>query len=76
MYFHTTPKIKSTQVTLSRGQKCGDIDLVSYLTDVVGPVNLVLDLCITHECFGSIHLEIETRLRRERFESVKGEFVT
>ena len=24
-----------------------------YLSDVVGPVNLVLDLCITHDRYGS-----------------------
>ena len=33
----------------SRGQRCGDIKLVDYLTDDVGSVPLVLDLLIEHE---------------------------
>ncbi len=33
--------------------RCGDIELVSYLADAVGSVNLILDLCIAHERFGS-----------------------
>ncbi len=37
----------------SRGQRCGDIELVGYLANTVGPVSLVLDLRITHERFGS-----------------------
>jgi hypothetical protein len=41
----------------SRGQECGDIELAGYLTNVVGPVSLVvtlvLDLHITHDRFGS-----------------------
>ena len=34
-------------------QRSGDIELTTYLTDVVGSVNLVTDLHITHECWGS-----------------------
>jgi hypothetical protein len=37
----------------SRGQQCGDIELGGYLPNLTGPVFLVLDLRITHECFGS-----------------------
>ncbi len=38
----TTTKVKKTQVVRSRGQRCGEIKLVTYLTDTVGPVNLVI----------------------------------
>ena len=37
----------------SRGQRCGDIELSSYLVNESGPVALVLDLHITHDRFGS-----------------------
>ncbi len=37
----------------SRGQHCGDIELVGYLENAVGPVSLVMDLHITHERWGS-----------------------
>jgi len=37
----------------NRGQHCGDIELVGYLTSVTDPVPLVLDLRITHDRFGS-----------------------
>jgi hypothetical protein len=49
-------KFQPTEVDHSRGQSRGDIELTTYLTDIatVGSVNLVLDLCITHERFGSI----------------------
>ncbi len=40
-------------MTRSRGQQCGDIELVGYLVNAVGPVPLVLDLRIAHERFGS-----------------------
>jgi hypothetical protein len=40
-------------VVKSRGQNCGDIEIVKYLVDTVGPVSLVLDLNIDHDRFGS-----------------------
>jgi len=40
---------KKHQVTRSQGLRCGDIELVAYLNDAVGPVNLILELCIAHE---------------------------
>jgi hypothetical protein len=51
--FRTTHKTKTLHVTKSRGRHCGDIELVSYLANMVGPVPLVLDLRITHDRFGS-----------------------
>ena len=51
--FRTTQKAKTRQVTRSRGQQCGDIELTGYLVNVTGPVPLVLDLRITHDRFGS-----------------------
>ena len=51
--FHTTHKVKTQQVTKSRGQRYGDIELGGYLTNVSGPVSLVLDLHIAHDRFGS-----------------------
>ena len=51
--FRTTHKVKTQQVVRNRGQRCGDIDLTSYLTNVVGPVPLVLDLLIDHDRWGS-----------------------
>jgi hypothetical protein len=45
--FRTTHKVKTQQVIKSRGQDCGDIELTGYLTNVVGPVSLVMDLRIT-----------------------------
>jgi hypothetical protein len=44
--FHTTHKVKTQQVIKSRGQYCGDIEIVGYLVNVAGPVSLVLDLRI------------------------------
>ncbi len=41
--------IKTQQVVKSRGQYCGDIELPGYLTYVVGPVPLVMDLRVTHD---------------------------
>jgi hypothetical protein len=38
---------------MSRGQRCGDIELAGYLANVAGPVPSVLDLRIAHERFGS-----------------------
>ena len=37
----------------SRGQHCGDVELVGYLANAAGPVPLVLDLRIAHDRFGS-----------------------
>ncbi len=51
--FRTIHKVKTQQVTKSRGQRCGDIELAGYLANVSGPVPLVLDLRIVHERFGS-----------------------
>jgi hypothetical protein len=45
----STHKAKIHQVVKSRGQDCGDIELVGYLTDVAGPVPLVLDLRVAHD---------------------------
>jgi hypothetical protein len=45
--------VKTQQVPRSRGQRCGDIELVGCLANTAGPVPLVLDLRITHEIFGS-----------------------
>jgi hypothetical protein len=50
--FRTTHKVKTQQVTRSRGQHCGDVELAGYLANQTGPVPLVLDLRITHERFG------------------------
>jgi hypothetical protein len=46
--FRTTHKVKTKQVVRSRGQRCGDIKLASYLANAAGPVPLVLDLRIAH----------------------------
>ncbi len=51
--FRTTHKVKTQEVIKSRVQHCGDIELVGYLANVVGPVPLVLDLHIVHDRFGS-----------------------
>ncbi len=51
--FSTTHKVKTQQVITSRGQHCGDIELVGYLANATGPLSLVMDLRITHERFGS-----------------------
>jgi hypothetical protein len=50
--FRTTYKVKTQQVVKSRGQHCGDIELVEYLTNETGPVSLVLDLHIAHDRVG------------------------
>jgi hypothetical protein len=51
--FRTPHKVKTQQVAISRGQRCGDIALAAYLADAAGPVPLVLDLRIAHERWGS-----------------------
>ena len=38
---------------MSRGQRCGDIELAGYLANVAVLVPLVLDLRIAHERWGS-----------------------
>ena len=51
--FRTTHTVKTKQVSKSRGQWCGDIELAGYLANTVGPVPLVLDLRISHDRWGS-----------------------
>jgi hypothetical protein len=51
--FRVTDKGKTRQVSRNRGQKCGDIEFPGYLVNATGPVSLVLDLLIVHECWGS-----------------------
>jgi hypothetical protein len=51
--FRTTYKVKTQQVVKSRGQHCGDIELVGYLANEADPVPLVLDLRIVHDRVGS-----------------------
>ncbi len=50
---HTKHRVKTQQVIKSRGQYCGDIELVWYLVNESGPVSLVLDLRIAHDRCGS-----------------------
>jgi hypothetical protein len=47
----TAHKVRTQQVVRRRGQRCGDIELATYLAE--GPVPLVLDLRIAHGRFGS-----------------------
>ena len=51
--FRTTTKVKTQQVVKNRGQHSGDIELAGYLSNVTGPVPLVLDLHIVHDRVGS-----------------------
>ena len=51
-HFRTTHEVKTQQVIKSRGQYCGDIELVGYLENVVDPVSLVLDLRIAQTTTG------------------------
>ncbi len=39
-------------MVISRGQYCGDIELVGYLANVSDPVSLVLDPRVTHDRIG------------------------
>ncbi len=48
--FHTTHTVQTRHVIKRKGQYCGDIDLVTYLT--IDPVHLVLDLLIDYDRFG------------------------
>ena len=47
------PRVLITRTPKTRGQRCGDTEIAVYLSDTVGPVNLVMDICITHESRGS-----------------------
>jgi hypothetical protein len=51
--FRTTHRVKTQQVARSWGQGCGDIELSAHLADVAGPLQLVLDLRIARERWGS-----------------------
>ena len=51
--FRTTHKVKTQQVVKSRGQHCVDIELGGYLSNVAGPVSVVLDLRVAHDRVGS-----------------------
>ena len=51
--FRVTHHTKTQHVTKCRGRHCGDIQLETYLANAAGPVPLVLDLRIAHDCFGS-----------------------
>ncbi len=51
--FRSTHTAKIQQVVRSRGQHCGDVEIVGYLVNAAGPVPLVLDLRIAHDRFGS-----------------------
>ena len=51
--FLTTTKVKTQQVAHNRSQRCRDIEVGDFLTYVAGPVNLVMDLRIAHERWGS-----------------------
>jgi hypothetical protein len=42
-------KVKTQQVVKIRGQHCGDIELVGYLSNTSRPVPLVLDLRVGHD---------------------------
>ncbi len=45
--------MKTQQLVKILGQRCGDIKFAGYLVNVTGPMPLVLDLRLTHECWGS-----------------------
>ena len=51
--FRTTHRVKTERVVRSRGQRCGDIEIASYLANESVPVPLVLDLRIAHDRWGS-----------------------
>jgi hypothetical protein len=40
-------------VTASAGQRCGDVEIRNYLRDQAGSRNLVFDLSIAHNSYGS-----------------------
>jgi hypothetical protein len=49
IFFAQRTKLRTQQVVKSRGQHCGDIELVGYLTNAPVPEPLVLDLHIPHD---------------------------
>jgi hypothetical protein len=51
--FRTTHKVKIHQVVKSRGQDCGDIELVGYPSNATGPVPVGLDLRVPQHRVGS-----------------------
>jgi hypothetical protein len=51
--FRTKHRVKTQQVVKNRGHHCGDVELVGYLANKVGPVSLVLDLRIAQDRVGS-----------------------
>ena len=74
--FRTTHRVNTQQVAKSRGQRCGDIEIASYLSNATGPLSLVLDLCIPYERWGSTsnpslngHLHYPTDIDRTLNES-------
>ena len=51
---HTTGPLSNKQLAdSSRGQRCGDIELAAFLADAAGPANLVMDMPIVQERWGS-----------------------
>jgi hypothetical protein len=51
--FRTTDKVETQHVVKSRGQYCGDIEVVGYLANEVDSVSLVLDLRIANDRVGN-----------------------
>jgi hypothetical protein len=53
--FRTAGHTVRTQhdVTASAGPRCGDVEIRNYLQDTAGRRNLVFDLSMTHDRFGS-----------------------
>jgi hypothetical protein len=53
--FRTAGHLFRTQhcVTASAGQRCGDVEVRSYLRDQAWSLSLVFDLSIAHDRFGS-----------------------
>ncbi len=45
-------EVKTHQVVKNRGHHCGDVELTGYLSNVTGPVSLVLHLRITQRKVG------------------------
>jgi hypothetical protein len=57
--FRTAGHIVRTQhgVTASAGQRRGDVEIRSFLQDAAGLQSLVFDLSMTHDRFGSSHVQ-------------------
>jgi hypothetical protein len=79
------PTTKTQQVVRNRGQHCGNVELVGYLTNATGPVPLVLDLHIVHVRFGSssdptlndtLHYPNPTDIDRSLNEAVTEKIIT